>query len=144
MTSQLTHMRVVNGQSKCEDCALKNPNYGLEHERKLRWCGACARVHGAVHHRKWCGATLASDDLSRFWPIDKGQTEAFKPLALDDATEEQLIERLATVQSREPNVLGSLLLGQPGVASRRSSPSKRLGEGDNDDDGSAKKQQRVQ
>ena len=34
----------------CEDCDSKTPSYGLEDERKRRWCYGCAKAHvGAVH-----------------------------------------------------------------------------------------------
>ena len=64
-----------------------------------------------------------------------------KPLALEDATPLELIERLATLQNREPKVLQALLASKPSVATRRRTPSKRSAEGDAD--GSANKQQRT-
>ena len=38
---------------KCEDCALKQPSYGLPGEgKKQRWCTSCAKAHpGAVNKR---------------------------------------------------------------------------------------------
>eukprot|EP01052_Picozoa_sp_SAG31_P019657 SAG31_NODE_1444_length_8321_cov_2.478716_7_plen_509_part_00 len=35
-------------QSKCEDCGLKAKNYGTAEERRARWCGKCAVVHGGI------------------------------------------------------------------------------------------------
>ena len=37
---------------RCEDCALKRPNFGLPAEGKRRWCAGCARGHtGAINVR---------------------------------------------------------------------------------------------
>ena len=38
-------------RKQCEDCGLKVPNFGLESERKVRWCGPCAKAHGGVNYR---------------------------------------------------------------------------------------------
>ena len=32
----------------CEDCGLKGRSFGLEGERKKRWCSVCAKAHEAV------------------------------------------------------------------------------------------------
>ena len=38
--------------SKCEDCALKRPVFGLPAEGKARWCAGCARGHGGAQNLK--------------------------------------------------------------------------------------------
>jgi hypothetical protein len=38
------------GRSKCEDCQLKKPSFGLPVEGRRRWCSGCAKRHaGAVN-----------------------------------------------------------------------------------------------
>ena len=32
---------------KCEDCGLKQANFGLPNEKKKRWCAPCGKPHGA-------------------------------------------------------------------------------------------------
>ena len=62
----------------CEGCGKKSANYGLQADKKRRWCGPCAERHGGVllskrqmcedchvkhasfgvvgnRKRKWCG-----------------------------------------------------------------------------------------
>ena len=35
---------------KCEDCKNKQPIFGLQSERKARWCGGCSKAHsGSLH-----------------------------------------------------------------------------------------------
>jgi hypothetical protein len=42
----IAHPGAANiGAKKCEDCALKVPNFGLPAEGKKRWCAGCAKVH---------------------------------------------------------------------------------------------------
>ena len=36
--------------SKCEDCALKRPSFGLPAEGKRRWCGGCAKAHAGARN----------------------------------------------------------------------------------------------
>ena len=38
----------------CEDCGLKSPSFGMEDERKMRWCSGCAKAHGAVNLVRQC------------------------------------------------------------------------------------------
>ena len=33
---------------RCEDCALKAPNFGLLAEGKKRWCAGCAKAHAGA------------------------------------------------------------------------------------------------
>ena len=48
------HVGVVTFSSKkCEDCKLKQSNFGLPAEGTKRWCGTCAKQHvGAVNVSK--------------------------------------------------------------------------------------------
>ena len=32
-------------ERKCEDCNIKKPFFGLQSERKARWCGGCSKAH---------------------------------------------------------------------------------------------------
>eukprot|EP01052_Picozoa_sp_SAG31_P041544 SAG31_NODE_6331_length_2062_cov_7.328069_1_plen_216_part_00 len=38
---------VANSSRMCEDCGQKFKNYGTVREWKRRWCGVCAKKHGA-------------------------------------------------------------------------------------------------
>ena len=33
----------------CEECTEKHASFGLSTDRKIRWCGACGKAHGAVN-----------------------------------------------------------------------------------------------
>jgi hypothetical protein len=48
--------RLARAARDCEDCRARRPSYGLAAERKLRWCGGCAKaLHPAavdLNHRK--------------------------------------------------------------------------------------------
>ncbi len=35
-------------EKMCEDCEVKHADYGLETERKNRWCSGCGEKYGAV------------------------------------------------------------------------------------------------
>ena len=37
---------------RCEDCALKAPNFGLLAEGKKRWCAGCAKAHAGTQNIK--------------------------------------------------------------------------------------------
>jgi hypothetical protein len=36
---------VYVGKTKCEDCFVKRPNFGILPDKKRRWCGPCAKAH---------------------------------------------------------------------------------------------------
>ena len=36
------------GARRCEDCATKQPNFGMAAEGRARWCGACAKSHAGA------------------------------------------------------------------------------------------------
>ena len=70
-------------QRKCEGCQLKQPNFGLPAEGKVRWCSGCAKGHaGAVdlNHKntkkcEGCGLkdpslSLPSEGKKRRWCTD--------------------------------------------------------------------------
>ena len=44
----------------CEDCGKKSANYGLQDDKKRRWCAECAKQHRGVQMGKktpaWGGA----------------------------------------------------------------------------------------
>ena len=45
----------------CETCGLKHANYGLQGNKKRRWCAECAKRHGAISLQKMC------EDCGKKW-----------------------------------------------------------------------------
>eukprot|EP01052_Picozoa_sp_SAG31_P031751 SAG31_NODE_3401_length_4314_cov_2.157770_1_plen_231_part_00 len=37
-----------SARTLCEDCGVVSKNYGTVEERKVRWCGTCAKAHNGV------------------------------------------------------------------------------------------------
>ena len=55
-----SHPGAVSKKIVCEDCKLKSPGFGMEGDRKRRWCCGCAKSHpGAVSNKK--SGTLAPE-----------------------------------------------------------------------------------
>ena len=45
----------------CEGCGKKSANYGLQADKKRRWCGSCAKRYGAISLQKMC------EDCGKKW-----------------------------------------------------------------------------
>eukprot|EP01045_Picozoa_sp_COSAG04_P020540 COSAG04_NODE_2112_length_4765_cov_32.368838_3_plen_175_part_00 len=58
----------------CEDCQEKWAGYGLQVDRKRRWCGTCAKWHRGVYlpKRKMC-ENCQEKQPSALWPEGLGQ-----------------------------------------------------------------------
>ena len=78
---------------RCEDCALKVPNFGLPAEGRKRWCGGCAKAHAGVRiqgsnkRRHSAGALVTTTQAEPSAPKRRALTATHGDVAAREAEE---------------------------------------------------------